>query len=332
MQIDFLTTLINVAIMVALAVPGFILKKKSMLPDSAVRVLVMVLMYACQPFLSITSFLEKDYESSLLLNMGLAFVVSFFLHIAMFYVAKLVFSLAKPRTNASDEERIALERTRKACNVCSFMGNIGYMGIPVMRALFPQYPEMLMYTAVVIVAFNITSWTFGVYTITGNKKDMSLRRAFLNPAVAPLVVAIPLFLLKRYIPTSVIEPISNGMSYLADMTLPLAMLVAGIRLADMSVRELFCDPKAYVVCALKLVVSPLMTLGIMLLVRLAMPSLPASLIIALYIAMAMPCAAMSLNFAELYDGDAKLALKAVLLSTALCTITIPLLMLLCFAV
>ena len=329
MQIDFLTTLINVAIMVAIAVPGYILRKKNMLPETAVKTLVIVLMYACQPFLSITSFLEKDYERALLLNMGIAFVVAIVMHVAVYYVSKAVISLIRAKVGATDEEKEKLICTKKTCNVCAFMGNIGFMGIPVMKALFPQYPEMLMYAAVVVVAFNIMSWTFGVYTITGDKKDMSLRRAFLNPAVATLVVALPLFFFKRYIPTSVISPLSRGMGYLANMTLPISMLVVGIRLADMKLIEVVNDGKVYLVCALKLIVSPLMTLCAMLLVRLVIPTLSVVVIISVYITMAMPCAAMSLNFAELFGGDSKTALKSVLLSTILCVLTIPLLMLLC---
>ncbi len=332
MEVDFLTTLINVAILVALATPGFILRKKKMLPETAVKTLVVVLIYACQPFLSITSFLEKEYAPSLLVNMGIAFVSALVLHIAVYYVTKLILMCIRPKNGATDEERESVIRTRKSCNVCSFLGNIGFMGIPVMRALFPQYPEMIMYAAVVVVAFNITSWTFGVYTITGNRKDMSLKSAFLNPAVITLVVALPLFFFKSYIPVGIISPVERGMGYLANMTLPISMLVVGIRLADMNFIEVVSDARVYLVCSLKLVLAPLMALSLMLIIRLIVPSLSVTLIISLYITMAMPCATMSLNFAELFGGDTKVALKSVLLSTLLSVITIPLLMLLCFVV
>ena len=61
-------------IMIALAVPGFILKRKNMLPDKAVAALVAVLIYVSQPFMTIDSFLEKDYQPQLLSGMGISFV------------------------------------------------------------------------------------------------------------------------------------------------------------------------------------------------------------------------------------------------------------------
>lgn len=73
MQVDFLTSLISVGIMIALAVPGFILKRLNMLPEKAVAALVAVLIYVSQPFLTIDSFLEKDYQPQLLIGMGISF-------------------------------------------------------------------------------------------------------------------------------------------------------------------------------------------------------------------------------------------------------------------
>ena len=75
MQVDFLTSFISVATMIAIAVPGFILRKKNMLPEKAVAALVAVLIYVSQPFLTIDSFLEKDYRPELLVGMGVTFFV-----------------------------------------------------------------------------------------------------------------------------------------------------------------------------------------------------------------------------------------------------------------
>ena len=44
----------------------------------------------------------------------------------------------------SSNRDIAAEK--RICVITSFMGNVGFMGIPVMKALFPQSPEMLIYT------------------------------------------------------------------------------------------------------------------------------------------------------------------------------------------
>lgn len=335
MQVDFLTSLISVGLMIALAVPGFILKRKNMLPEKAVATLVAVLIYVSQPFLTISSFMEKDYRPELLANMGISLLLSLVFHAAVFFLAKLIFACfrAKSKEGMTDEENQAasdaLDKQKRICVITSFMGNVGFMGIPVMKALFPDSGEMLLYTAVFILGFNIASWTLGVYTVTGDKKNISFRRALLNPPTVALVVALPLFFFKSYIPAAVLSPVSSVVGYLADMTLPLSMIILGIRLADVKFSELFTDVKVYAVCAVKLVASPLLSLGIMLLLRLIFPSLDSFVIITGFIVMAMPAASLSLTFAEMFDGDSKTAVKVTLLTTFLSVITIPLLMLLC---
>ena len=334
----FLTTLISVATMVALALPGFILRKKNMLPEKAVATLVTVLIYASQPFLTISSFLNKDYHPKLLINMAITFGFSIAIHIIVFFVAKLVFSFFKVKKgeDESDEDyavrRESCDKQNRISTISSFMGNIGFMGIPVMKLLFPDKPEMLIYTAVFMVGFNISAWTLGVFALTGDKKNISLKSAFLNPAVATLSIALLLFFFKQYIPTKVIEPISTGIDYLAEMTLPLSMIILGIRLADMKATALLSSPKSYLACGMKLLVAPLLTLGLALLVKLIFPALSGTVIKAIFICMAMPSAAMNLSFAEMFGGDREAAVRNVLLSTILSVVTIALLMFLAEAI
>ncbi len=337
MQVDFLTSLISVATMIALAVPGFILRKKNMLPEKAVAALVAVLIYVSQPFLTIDSFLEKDYRPELLAGMGVTFLLSLILHTLAFFMAKGTFALFRKKkienvTEEGGEELSLVDKLtaeKRILTVVSFMGNVGFMGIPVMKALFPNNPEMMIYTAVFILGFNVASWTLGVYEVTGDKKNISFRRALLNPPTVAIVVALPLFFFKSYIPEDVIVPVSSAVGYLAGMTLPLSMIILGIRLADIKFSSLFSDVKVYVACALKLIASPLLAFIVgYVLIRL-FPGLDRSVVITVYIVMAMPSAALGLTFAEMFDGDRETAVKATLLTTFLSIITIPLLMLLC---
>ena len=116
-------------------------------------------------------------------------------------------------------------------------------------------------------------------------------------------------------------------SYLGNMTLPLSMIILGVRLADMKPVLLVNNWRVYVASVLKLVVSPLLSLGVLLLVDLVFP-LDRFVIIALYIIAAMPTASSALNFAEMYGGDCETAAASTLMSTILCIATIPVLMLL----
>ena len=400
----FLQTFINVVMIVVLAVPGFALRKARLLPDKAASVLAVVLLYVSQPFLMMSSLFDKAFEPSMLIDFLWVIVFAVALQLAVYFAAKLIFAKTKE------------DATRRACVACSYLGNVGFMGIPVMQMLFPENGEMVLYTVVYNIAFNAMCWTLGVYAVTGEKKSVKPYKIILNPPTIAVIIALPFFFCNVHIPEQVLTPIS----YLGDMTLPLSVIILGIRLADMrflgvkktasvaasapsavpivaeqtkngavesaanvaeisdiaSDSEIFDvnagapggvpaavsgsvpaektagaqefsadsserdtsagkgkrgivdDLKVYLVALVKLLLSPLLSLGVMLLVQLVLP-VDRYVVIAVYIIAAMPSASSALNFAEMYGGDKETAAAATLMNTLLCVITVPVLMLLC---
>ena len=401
----FLQTFINVVMIVILAVPGFALRKVRLLPDKAASIFAVLLLYISQPFLMMASLFNKEFQPSMLVNFGWVLLFAVVLQLLVYFVSKLVFCKTKE------------EASRRACVACSYLGNVGFMGIPVMEMLFPGNSDMVLYTVVYNIAFNAMTWTLGVFTITGEKKRINPLKIVLNPPMIAVIVSLPFFFLNVHIPEQVMTPIS----YLGDMTLPLSMVILGVRLADMrlvragsavaaqgeaarevlpagdrfaygqpagtaeadavsvshdsfpctgeeaggilSVSEeiadeslppeeiadesfipadgaaetvpapkprpgILDDPKVYLVAAVKLILSPLLSLGVLLLFDLIFP-LDRFVVIALFIIAAMPTASSALNFAEMFGGDKETAAASTLMNTILCIVTIPILMLLC---
>ena len=56
----FLTSLIRVGLLVAMAVPGFVLKKLKKLPENSIAVISALIIYISQPMLSLYSFIDSD--------------------------------------------------------------------------------------------------------------------------------------------------------------------------------------------------------------------------------------------------------------------------------
>ena len=309
---NFLSTLISVVVLVVVAVPGFLLRKTHILPSGSASVLAALLLFVAQPFLMISSVLNKPFEVSMLDEFGWIALFAIVLQLAVYLIARLVFSGCKE------------EATRRACVACSYLGNVGFMGIPVMQMLFPGNSDLILYTVIYNIVFNAMAWTLGVYAVTGDRRKVRPLKILLNPPTIAVLVALPFFFCNVTIPEDVLTPIG----YLGDMTLPLSMLILGIRLADMPVRAMFCNLRVYVVAAVKLVVCPLLSFGVLMLVGLLVPVSP-YVIIALFVIAAMPSASSALNFAEMYGGDCETAAAATLTNTLLCVLTIPVLMLLC---
>lgn len=308
---EFLSTFLIVFLVIALAVPGFALKKAKLLPDGASNALAVLLLYVAQPFLMVSSLLNKTFTQSLLPDFAAVALFAVGLQLMLYFLSKLFFV------------KVKVEPTRRICVASSYLGNVGFMGIPVMKALFPSDDTIILYTVIFNIVFNAMTWTLAVYAITGDKSKIKPIKILLNPPTIATVLALPLFFCNVTVPENVLATIG----YLGDMTLPLSMVILGIRLADVKFKRLFTSAPAYGVALVKLVVSPLAALGVMLLARLLIP-IETTVIVALFIIFAMPSASSALNFAEMYGGDCDTAAKATLTNTLLCVLTIPILSLL----
>ena len=295
---NFLSTFIQVLIVVALAVPGFVLRKTKLLPENTAGIFAALLLYVAQPFLMMSSILGNEFRKEMLADFGWVALFAIVTQLAVYFAAKLIFCKTKE------------EASKRAC-------------VAVMEMLFPGNGDLVLYTVVYNIVFNAMCWTLGVFAITGERKSVRPIKILLNPPTIAVIVALPFFFCNVDIPEQVMTPIG----YLGDMTLPLSMIILGIRLADMAPKKLV-DPKIYLVAFVKLVVAPLLSLGIVMLVALA-ADIDRYVIIALFIIAAMPSASSTLTFAELYGGDRETAAAATLMNTLLCVISIPVLMMLC---
>lgn len=308
---DFLTTFIIVVLVVVLAVPGYVLRKTKLLPEGSANILAVLLLYVAQPCLMMSSLLGKTFSEKLLPDFAAVAVFAVVLQLLVYFIAKLAFFPVKE------------DSTRRICVVSSYLGNVGFMGIPVIKALFPQNDTLVLYTVIFNIVFNAMSWTLAVYAITGDKSKIKPWKIIVNPPTIATLVALPFFFCNVFVPENIVTTIG----YLGDMTLPLSMIILGVRLADIPAVNIVKGWPVYGVAAIKLVVSPLVALGAILLVRLAVP-IGTDVIVALYIIFAMPSASIALNFAESFGGDAATAARAALLNTIFCILTIPLLTLL----
>ncbi len=305
---EFTTTALNVLIMLAYSVPGFIFVKSKIIDQTHIASFAKLLLYVCSPALSIYSFNSVDYSDELLLNLGIFLLLSFLLQIAVLTIMWLIL-----------RKRGEKDPGYRVCSVACILSNSGFFGVPLLQALLPDYPEAIVYSAVYIVGMNIISWTAGSMFITGDKKYMSVKKIILNPPVLALFFSLPLFLLDIKLPAIA----ENAVSVLGKMSTPLCMLILGMRLATVRAGELLKDKHAYLSSAVKLLLFPL--LGYVLVYPLPLDHCFKA---SFFILCSCPTASVVLNLSEVLGAGQKSAANAVLISTLLCIITIPVLMLL----
>lgn len=305
----FLITLQNVLITLLYILPGFILCKAKKAAADHLSTLSAVLVYGCSPCMIISSFLQLDFTPAAFGNMALFFGVTLVLQAVFMLTLYLIFR----KKYADSKYRIL--------TIGSVLGNVGFFGLPIVKAILPDYPEVMCYSAVYVVSMNLLVFTVGVFCLTNDKKFMTVKSALLNPSSLSLVVALPLYFfgVGEYLP----EALTDAISLLGNMTTPLCMVILGVRLATVSLKKLFMRPMIYVICACKLIVFPLFC-------YLAVYFLPLDYAFkaSILVLSAVPCASVILNLAEMHRSETELAANCVLLSTLMCFITIPLLVML----
>ncbi len=308
---NFGLTLTEVLLMFAYAVPGYLLVKSRLVGEKAIPGFAALLMYVLQPCLCIDSFRQITYTPEAFSRMAWFFIICLVLQAlsaaAIYAVSRLVMG-----------ERFAADTSSRIAVIAGVAGNVGFMGVPLLRALLPDYPEASALSAMFFLAMGLLCWTVGSACITGDVRHMSFKRAFLNPPVIALAVALPLFFTNTRLPASIADPIG----LLADMTTPVCMLILGMRFATFPIREIFSERVIYPTALVKLILFPLASYAV---VRFL--PFPAEMKAALVIMAACPTANVVLSLSEPYGAGQKTSSLIVLSSTVFCIFTIPLVLL-----
>ena len=316
----FLTGAISVGMLLLMAVPGFILgKMRSVNTESAVKFLSVMLLYILQPFVTFDSFLNTAYDPEVLFNIVIVFVFTCVTIGAVLAVGSFAMRFTKFGKDVG--------------GVIAYggaFGNVGYMCIPFLQLMAPGDYVIILYATVSVVAFNLMAWTVGNFALTGDKRHISLKRALLNPPTLSFILALPLFLLNLNFlkaegltgaALKIVSGIQEVIGLFSDMVGPLAMVLLGLKLADIRFGELFADGRVYIAAGIKLIFFPLFGVALTALMSLFMNV--ESISLNLIATSAMPCAQNVIMFSTLYDKDSALAAKEVTVSTLLSIVTIP---------
>ena len=304
---SFSVTLATVALMLVYTIPGYLLMKKKLVKPDSISTLATLLLYVCSPFQTVYAMQQVEYSPYMLkylaITLGLGFVL-------MGGVMALLYAVtAKKQT----------EVPWRICITAAVMGNCGFMGIPLLEALLPEYPQAVGFASMFFVAYNALMWTMVSFIITRDKKYISAKKIFMNPSVIAMGISLVMFFAKIRLTGQVADVIS----LLSKMCTPLCMLILGMRLALVPVKPMFTSGVQYAAIGLKLIVFPLLTLLLC-----SILPLEREYAVGMYILGCAPVGNMVLSFAELLGEGQDTAANVVLLSTLLSMLTIPLMLLL----
>lgn len=299
----FLIALSAVAILLLEAAPGYVFVKKKLLGEDSAAAFSKVLLYLCQPCLAVYTFSSAEFSMEKLADIGLFSLVTLVINALMLGGAVLV--LRKKFADTS----------YRILTLAMAFANCAFFGIPIIEALLPDMAEgLIVYTTVYATIMNILGWVVGIAIITGDPKNISPKKVFINPATIGIVVGVPLFLFSIDLPSALFEAVS----LIGKMTTPISMLIMGMRLATTNLKSVFTSTKAYVAVAVKTILMPLVAFALVYFLP-----LPIEVKKTFFIICACPTASVVLNFSELCGAGQREAAASVLLSTILSIATLP---------
>ena len=324
-MIDTIVLIEQVAVLVLMMVPGFLLAKFNLVGEGFGKSISNVILYAAQPALIIMGFVSVDFNTAVIVRMLVMFLLAILAHL-LFYALSLLFYKNAP------------EKRKNVLTFATVFTNAGYMGIPLLEALFlKDFPEIAIYGSVYIFAFNIFCWSLGAYLYTQDKKYISVRKKIINPATISTFVGLIIFVLSAFsaVRDGFVVPfiredgiVRSLLVSMKGLVAPLSMILIGFRFASVKLRGVFKDRYIYICTLVSLFLAPTLIFALMKLLSLIGIYHDALALSVLLISASAPAATATGMFAEKYDGDASYASLIVSITSVLCVVSMPIVSLL----
>lgn len=284
---------------------GFIAVKTGYMEEKMRKVISTVIVKITLPLMIITSLLSKELNHDTLGNAaiaaGSAVVVMTVLGILGFGTAKL-FGLKEP--------------TKTLHAVLSGSGNVGFLGYPIVQAVFGN--EALFYAVIYGLVNDAIFWTVCVYLVNRSSGQLMGKEAFkklLNPNTIAFLIGIPLLFFGVKLPPL----LNNAFSEIGSLTTYLSMIFIGMTLATIDIRSLYKRVSMLAPAVIKMVITPIVVA--VLFVRLGVSSV---VIGAVVLEIAMPAQTVASIVANEANSDESYAAEYIFFSTVLSVITLPL--------
>jgi hypothetical protein len=246
-----------------------------------------------------TATMPADTDSQEILLM---FEVSILFYLIMPFIAYLIVRLIGIK-----------KEQRKLYMYMTIWSNVGFMGFPVIAAIFGE--SAIFYATIFNLIFNVSNFTLGIMLMSKDGKAALNLKNFLSPGIVASLLAVAMVAADIHLPAV----LNSTVKMVGDTTTPLAMIVIGVSLAGISFKSVFTEIRLYPYLLIKQLLLPVLAY---LLLKNFITN-PYILGIAVII-IAMPVATSAVLFANRYDNDVALATKGVFITTLASVVTIPL--------
>lgn len=296
-------------IIFALILVGVYLYKKNHLSNESSKQLSWIIVNITNPITLLCSALSEEQKVSAS-EVGIAclsFTVMYAILIPLAYLIPMLLNVKKER--------------RYAYRMLAIFGNVGFIGIPFASAVLGS--QSLIFVSICCLVFNVIIYTYGAASLKAvaseQHPDEPHEEAFsvknvINSGTVMAVVTMTVYLMDIKVP----EMLNSTLTYIANCTTFLSMLVLGTSVAQMIPKEVFSRWRLYVFVVIRQILVPILLVFIM------KQFIANELIVRTVAVMAaMPAANMPLMMAKQYGVKEDMISAGIILTTVTSIITIP---------
>lgn len=279
--------------------------KKKIITPQMNKGLIDILIQITLPLMILSSFIFT-YDAAIKSNAIKTFYYSIAAYIIMVLVSYLLLLPIK------NDKKIVL-------HFANVFTNTGYVGFPILNSIYGA--EGIVYGSIFNMFFVIFVWTYGIILYRGNfqKKELKneLKKILLNPSIIAVCAGVIIMIFNIQLPGAILFSIRN----IGNITGPLSMIIIGVIISDVKIKEYVKDWTIYYGITTKLILIPSIIYLISLLILETSKAVNTVIIMT-----AMPASAMTSILAESFDKEKDYAAVIVSVTTLLSLITVTILL------
>ena len=239
-----LIVLQQMAVIAILVGIGFFLQKRSLLGEKGDKILSKIVVDICNPALVVSTILSgnisvthQDFLKGLVIGAAL-------------YASFCLLGLVIPRILRLPKDE------RRFYNLMTIYTNVGFLGIPVAKAVLPE--DAIVYVIICNVAYSVLFYTHGILVISGAKEKIK-PVMMLNPGVLMSLLALVIFWFDLSFPPI----LENSFNYIGNPTVFLSMVLLGTAVAKSDLIRDIKDARLWIFILIRMILVPLMVVFVL---------------------------------------------------------------------
>lgn len=284
---------------------GYVIVKTGLLKDEDSKVISKIVLYLIIPCVIINAF-QVEYTDDKVKGLFLALVASVLLQVLLLLIVwgvGRVFHMNEVETTSI------------------YYSNTGNLIVPIVTYVLGE--KWVLYGCVAMCVQLVFIWTH-CKSVLGKEEKTDWKKIVLNINMISVFLGVVLFVTRIRLP----ELVDHTLSSVGSMIGPASMIVTGMLIAGMNLKEIFSRGRVYGIAFMRLIIIPLIALLILKISGLATWGQDSTkILLIVFLSVITPSASTVTQMCQVYGNDSQYASAINVITTIFAIITMPLMVL-----